>query len=122
MKEIEEATELRAVLENPLDFIDSTDREEIISQIPDLFRKIAEMLFERYDILICDSKGKEHFYSFAEINAQCRKICCQRQHKAKVFIRRHGDGVVDGMVGDRRHHERKRTGDKQLFLFLDIKF
>ena len=67
MKEIEEATELRAVLENPLDFIDSTDREEIISQIPDLFRKIAEMLFERYDILICDSKGKEHFYSFAEI-------------------------------------------------------
>jgi hypothetical protein len=67
MKEIEEATELRVVLENPLDFIDSTDREEIISQIPDLFRKIAEMLFERYDILICDSKGKEHFYSFAEI-------------------------------------------------------
>ena len=67
MKEIEEATELRAVLENPLDFIDSTDREEIISQIPDLFRKIAEMLFERYDILICDSKGKEHFYTFAEI-------------------------------------------------------
>ena len=67
MKEIEETTELMAILENPLDFIDSTDREEIICQIPNLFRKIAEMLFEGYDIHICDNKGIDHFYSFAEI-------------------------------------------------------
>ena len=67
MNKIKEITELRAVLENPLDYIDSSDKEDIISQIPNLFRKIAELLFERYDIFICDSKGKEHFYSFAEI-------------------------------------------------------
>ena len=60
-------TELNAILENPLDFIDSTDREEIINQIPNLFKKIAKVLFERYDILIYDSKGKKHYYSFAEV-------------------------------------------------------
>ena len=65
MKEINDTTELRAVLENPLDFIDSTDSVEI--KIPNLFSKIAKMLFERYDILIWDSKGKEHYYSFAEV-------------------------------------------------------
>jgi hypothetical protein len=65
MKEINDTTELRAVLENPLDFIDSTDSVDI--KIPNLFSKIAKMLFERYDILIWDSKGKEHYYSFAEV-------------------------------------------------------
>lgn len=65
MKEINDTTELRAVLENPLDFIDSTDSVEI--KISNLFSKIAKMLFERYDILIWDSKGKEHYYSFAEV-------------------------------------------------------
>lgn len=65
MKEINDTTELRAVLENPLDFIDSTDSVEI--KIPNLFSKIAKMLFERYDILIWDSKGKEHYYSFSEV-------------------------------------------------------
>ena len=67
MKEINDTTVLRAVLENPLDFIDSTDTEEIKIKISNLFNKIARMLFERYDILIWDSKGKEHYYSFAEV-------------------------------------------------------
>ena len=67
MKEIEETTELRAVLENPLDFIGSSVKEEIISQIPNLFKEIAKMLFERYDIRIYDSKGEAHYYSFAEV-------------------------------------------------------
>jgi hypothetical protein len=67
MKGIKEITEFKYVLENPLSFITSTDKGEVISQIPILFRKIAEMLFERYDILISDSKGKEHYYSFAEV-------------------------------------------------------
>ena len=62
-----ENTTLKALLENPLAYIGSTDRDEIISKIPNLFKEIAKMLFERYDILIRDSKGKEHYYSFAEV-------------------------------------------------------
>lgn len=64
---IKKDTEFKAVLENPLGFITSTDKEEIIKQMPNLFREIAKVLFERYDILIHDSKGKEHYYSFAEV-------------------------------------------------------
>lgn len=67
MKEIKEITELKVVLENPLDFITSTDREEIINQIPNLFYKIAKMLFERFDIRICDREKNKHYYSFAEV-------------------------------------------------------
>ena len=67
MKGIKEITEFKAVLENPLGFITSTDKEEIINQISNLFYEIAKMLFERYDILIYDNKGKEHYYSFAEV-------------------------------------------------------
>ena len=64
MKEIKD---IKSVLENPLDFIDSENREEIISQIPALYEAIAKKLFEEYDILIWDSKGNEHYYSFAEV-------------------------------------------------------
>jgi hypothetical protein len=64
---INKDTEFKDVLENPLVFVDSPDREEIITQIPNLFKEIAKVLFERYDILIYDSKGKEHYYSFAEV-------------------------------------------------------
>ena len=67
MKEIKEITEFKVVLENPLDFITSTDREEIINQIPNLFYKIAKMLFERFDIRICDIEKNKHYYSFAEV-------------------------------------------------------
>lgn len=67
MKEIKEITEFKVVLENPLDFITSTDREEIINQIPNLFYKIAKMLFERFDIRICDREKNKHYYSFAEV-------------------------------------------------------
>ena len=69
MKEIEETTELMAILENPLAFIGSTDREQIIFKIPDLFRKIAEILFKRYDIHICDSKGIDHFILLPKLNS-----------------------------------------------------
>lgn len=64
MKEIKE---INSVLENPLDFIDSKNKKEIIRQIPNLYKAIAKKLFEEYDILIYDSKGIEHYYSFAEI-------------------------------------------------------
>ena len=67
MKGIKEITKFEAVLENPLGFIDSTDSKEIINQIPNLFKEIAKVLFERYDILIYDSKGEAHYYSFAEV-------------------------------------------------------
>ena len=67
MKEIKEITEFKVVLENPLAFITSTDREEIINQIPNLFYKIAKMLFERFDIRICDREKNKHYYSFAEV-------------------------------------------------------
>ena len=67
MKDIKEITEFKVVLENPLDFITSTDREEIINQIPNLFYKIAKMLFERFDIRICDREKNKHYYSFAEV-------------------------------------------------------
>ena len=67
MKDIKEITEFKVVLENPLDFITSTDREEIINQIPNLFNKIAKMLFERFDIRICDREKNKHYYSFAEV-------------------------------------------------------
>lgn len=67
MKGIKEITEFKVVLENPLDFITSTDREEIINQIPNLFYKIAKMLFERFDIRICDREKNKHYYSFAEV-------------------------------------------------------
>ena len=67
MKGIKEITKFEAVLENPLGFIDSTDSKEIINQIPNLFKEIAKVLFERYDILIYDSKGETHYYSFAEV-------------------------------------------------------
>ena len=67
MIDINENTDLKDVLENPLGFITSTDKEEIIKQIPNLFYEIAKILFEKYDILIYDSKGKEHYYSFAEV-------------------------------------------------------
>ena len=66
MIENENAT-LKALLENPLGYIGSTDSKKVSSQIPNLFKKIAQMLFERYDILIHDSQGKEHYYSFAEV-------------------------------------------------------
>ena len=45
MKGIKEITEFKAVLENPLGFITSTDKEEIINQISNLFYEIAKMLF-----------------------------------------------------------------------------
>lgn len=64
MKEIKD---IKSVLENPLDFIDSENREVIISQIPSLYEAIAKKLFEEYDILIWDNKGNEHYYSFAEV-------------------------------------------------------
>ena len=67
MKGIKEITKFEAVLENPLGFIDSTDSKEIINQISNLFKEIAKVLFERYDILIYDSKGEAHYYSFAEV-------------------------------------------------------
>lgn len=67
MTGIKEITKFEAVLENPLGFIDSTDSKEIINQIPNLFKEIAKVLFERYDILIYDSKGEAHYYSFAEV-------------------------------------------------------
>ena len=67
MKGIKEITKFEAVLENPLGFIDSTDSKEIINQIPNLFKEIAKVLFERYDILIYDSKEEAHYYSFAEV-------------------------------------------------------
>lgn len=67
MKGIKEITKFEAVLENPLGFIDSKDSKEIINQIPNLFKEIAKVLFERYDILIYDSKGEAHYYSFAEV-------------------------------------------------------
>ncbi len=64
MKEIKD---IKSVLENPLDFIDSKNREDIISQIPNLFMAIAKKLFEEYNVLIYDCKGVEHYYSFAEV-------------------------------------------------------
>ena len=67
MIEINNNTEIKAVLENPLDFVSYTDKEDLINQIPDLFKEIAKMLFERYDILIYDGKNREHYYSFAEV-------------------------------------------------------
>ena len=67
MDKIKDFTNLKDVLDNPLSFINTDDKEEICRLIPDLYKKIAKMLFEKYDIRIYDSKGEKHLYSFAEV-------------------------------------------------------
>lgn len=99
MEGIKKITDLKAVLENPLSFINSNDKEEIIRLVPNLYNDIAQLLFEKYDIRIYDCKGKEHLYSFAEIEFY--------YHKEKIL-----DGYVDNCVYP-------RTCDAGKFLWHD---
>ena len=61
-----EGTLILDVLATPLDYITS-DGNVQLELLPSLFENIAEVLFEGYDVVVCDCEGEEHSYAFAEI-------------------------------------------------------